>query len=720
MTSQNPAGPPSGAIPAPASPSSPFAAITIRDYAMDVCALILTIASLFMVFAQWQDRPQQIAAEALAILLTTILSILSLALTYLWRAGVFGPAWSYTKMQDLRLLANIPYVIAFLVYLAMVLFQSGYMGPGAVVGLAGVLLAMAPRQSEMGVQVTDQARDQRWLVAIFGLAGLGILVFLIQLIKFLMDLAYWDWTMVVTRIISGAVCAVVPLIFALKIKQGSETVRLAALGLALTGLLVLIITMAQDSYNGAGLSGIAPEMNFFFVITLGALAAAAPVRRAMNPVAGIDLWRGVLNLTLVLAIGAAVLQFVWAVLQLISVNSENAYYMGSKGAVLGVIITFLIFSLFQGVGAFVLRKVLAQQPEQTMKLASGYAIVMFVLMLIPLVIGANNSYTVFDMLLFVSAFAVPIAILGLIWIPRSMREKAGAASVMTGGPKGFSFDGSGGATPPMPQQAAARVSPLEQAQSDVTNPRVSTQRLQEIAANFPTLRKAVVENPAVYPELVEWIHQVEPSLTQSPVAEETAVEVHETAATADSAAERSIVEPKEELKPESEATTPVAQAPKDSEVAQEKVAEAPETKADEAPDLEADAPAVDAPKGNYMTNPADAEAHNPQTEGARLAELAGSDSSLHQAIYSNPSAYPSLKKWIEAVSPSVYLSQSQIDGLQAELSDPGTTAARLQEISAEHHFLHAAIVGHPAVYEGLLSWIEGNNAPGVAEALKNR
>ncbi|MFQ4150138.1 hypothetical protein AAGW05_15850 [Arthrobacter sp. LAPM80] len=73
---------------------SSFAAITVRDYAADAIALTLLVISLFLPWRTTFSGSVDVAvlaASRIDVLLVTILSMLSLGLSYVWRSGAFGP-----------------------------------------------------------------------------------------------------------------------------------------------------------------------------------------------------------------------------------------------------------------------------------------------------------------------------------------------------------------------------------------------------------------------------------------------------------------------------------------------------------------------------------------------------------------------------------------------------------------------------------------------------
>jgi hypothetical protein len=128
-----------------------FAGVPARDYATDVVAALLLLLSLGLA---WDAGTQ--ATAHIEVVLVTILSVLSLSVHYLYRVGVFPPAWSARTVALVRALVNVPYfvlvVIAVLLDVVSVLSQSTSITPVAgsalVVGLAGATLAAVPRAAE--------------------------------------------------------------------------------------------------------------------------------------------------------------------------------------------------------------------------------------------------------------------------------------------------------------------------------------------------------------------------------------------------------------------------------------------------------------------------------------------------------------------------------------------------------------------------------------------
>ncbi|MEO7373423.1 MAG: zinc ribbon domain-containing protein, partial [Terrimesophilobacter sp.] len=157
-------------------------AVPVVDYVRDGLAAFALIISLFMVWhaggvgtGRFAGDP---AATHLDVVVITLLSLASLSIPYLWRAGVFGPSWGYAKTQDARLIANAPYFLLVVVYLVIEIVAHPGLGPALAFGLAGAVLAAQPRSSELADG--DVVRDRRWIVAVLAIAGLVVVLTLIQ------------------------------------------------------------------------------------------------------------------------------------------------------------------------------------------------------------------------------------------------------------------------------------------------------------------------------------------------------------------------------------------------------------------------------------------------------------------------------------------------------------------------------------------------------------
>lgn len=756
---------------------SPFSAITARDYTMDAIALTLLIISLFLPwrasFSSSMDV-STLAASRIEVLLVTILSMLSLGLTYVWRSGAFGPSWNYKRMQDVRLLANAPYFIVVVVYLVLELVSPRALGSAVAFGLAGALLAATPRQSELGEAQLDTARDKRWLLALLVLAGLASLTVLIQTVRYLVDFAnaatqagglgasYLSPLYPVSGIILGLLTPVLLVMVALKVAQKSQTWRLVGIGIGAAGLLLGFIAMAESSRVAASFHGAGTGFTVVFWMAFGAVSAAPSLGRLVVEQPSLQKWQSVSKTALLLALAGSAAVALVAVVNLIRVltaGSDVSYYSRETPVVW---VLSLIFAAVSIAGFFVAGAALKNGTRQGQQLATAYAGLLFVLFLVLVIVGANTVAWGLMGLAVILAFVLPIAIAVILWSPKAMREHFGTLAATGTANTGFSFDGvhqaqaaplqqapgqpassqqAPGATynpavfqaPQVPgvqpvdtsstvapalaaQAAAPAAEPVTAAQAlaEASNPATSPARLYELAVSHPNTHAAIAANPSVYPGLSDWL------ATQG-----TPTSVVEPAAVEPITAEPAAAETKADVAAEDSALTNVVRR-------------------DPAAGVEALL----------------AEAANPATAPIRLQELAVQHPETHAALTANPSTYQGLRDWL-ALQTTAAQDQAHIadevpagetvvvnrslpsvestmespadspvetpaeplvaaDPLVAEAADPATSPARLHELAAAYPQVHAAIAGNPSAYPQLLEWLAGINGPGVAEALQQR
>src|SRR5674476_1314677 len=115
-------GAPPGApqwIPQAAAPSA-FAGVPVGDHVRDGAAALLLILSLIMPW-DWSHA----ATSRLEVVLITIVSLLSLSVGYLARANAFGPAFTVARAATVRRLANLPYLLLFVIYLLIDVVNGG-------------------------------------------------------------------------------------------------------------------------------------------------------------------------------------------------------------------------------------------------------------------------------------------------------------------------------------------------------------------------------------------------------------------------------------------------------------------------------------------------------------------------------------------------------------------------------------------------------------------
>ncbi|SEE88500.1 hypothetical protein SAMN04489740_2934 [Arthrobacter alpinus] len=477
------------------SAKSPFAAITVRDYITDALALVLLTISLFLhwrLASPGSGGDSSLAAGRIEVLLATIISMLSLGLSYIWRSGAFGTSWNYRKMQDLRLLANAPYLLMVVGYLIVELVNPKGLGTAVAFGLAGAVLAATPRQAELGDPAVDTARDRRWLAALLGLAGLCVLAGLVEIVRFVaigrtlpLGPLY-----LMSPILLGLFTPVLFIVVALKISLKSNPWRLVGSGVGAAGLLLAFISLPPASRVVAGLYGSSPTFSVVFWMAFGAIAAAPSLERRMIHQPAQQTWQAVLAAVLKLGMAASAGVALVALVNLIRVLFTEKYVLRHFQETPFIWVFTLILAMLGIAGFVAAAAALKRGTRDGRKLGTTCAAIVFVLFLVLVMVGPKTLSWGLSGPAVILAIVFPVAILAIMWAPKSMREHFGAVPAANAG---FSFEG------------VPRTSVLV---AEAANPVTSHARLHELAAAYPQTHAAIASNPSTYPELLRWLEYV--------------------------------------------------------------------------------------------------------------------------------------------------------------------------------------------------------------------
>ena len=511
-----------GAAAATPRKTTAFAGIPISDYLRDGAAALALIMSLFMAWSYGSDGTSK-AGTRVDVVLITLVSLLSLGLTYVWRAGVFGPGTGYRKIQDLKLLANAPYVLLVLVYTALSLITADRFDPGAVAalgpavafGLAGALLAAQPRRAEIAPGAVDEPRNRRWIHISLGVAVLAAVVAVAQIIR------YWaafsgsgsaGWGIVAT--LMALASPAVLMVIALRVNQRSDRWRRAGVALAFgSGFLSLLALFEDLTLLQLAVTAFVPGFSLLFWLAFGAAVSAPSVARLTEPsaVAPTDT-RSTLQPLLFLAAGLSAVLALGAAITLITVAVD-----GYPGGLVPQVIA-LFFGLLLTAGAVLTLRLMGRDPRSAYIMPSGYAGLLFVLGLVLMIVWVvqdEDSYL--GPVIMLLTFVVPAALLAALWLPAASREQFRRLPAAHGaGTSGFSFAGAsavpGEQQPSVPKASAVSPADENAAASDVlgeaANPETPLARLQEIAAHHPHARPLVAANPATYPALLAWLGEL--------------------------------------------------------------------------------------------------------------------------------------------------------------------------------------------------------------------
>jgi hypothetical protein len=625
----SPAGsvPETGAAPAaaPKKSNGAFAGIPVSDYIRDGIAALALILSLFMVWIvddasafSYGSYEESRAGTRIDVILITLVSLLSLGISYIWRAGVFGPSVGYRKIQDLKLLANIPYFILVLVYVALHLITSktfepstfGTLGPALAFGLAGAVLAAQPRCGEIAPGDVDQPRNQRWIYVSLGIAGLATVVALVQIIRYWVamgdtgfpDITGWGLAATLTALASAAVLVFI----ALQLNKRSDRWRRAGVILAFGSAFLSLIALFEDqTLLNLSLNSISPGFSVVFWMAFGAAVSAPSVARLTeaSAVAPTDARSG-LQPWLLLAAGLSGVLTHTAAIGLIT-KATSDYSDGYVPQVLA-----LFFGLLLTAGAVVTMRLMGKDPRSAYIIPTGYAGLLFVLGLVLMIVWAVQHEGYLGAIILLLTFVVPAAILSVLWLPRASREHFTSLPGGNGsGTSGFTFAGAPAAQP-------TAQTPVQQTPAQAAG-QGQTQQAPQAQSGRPVQMK---EQP------------VQPAKAESKSQSET------------KAQDEAKAQP--EMKAEStETETPAAAAKPETPAAAAK----PETPAA----AQKPSPGAGSTAGSTAAQPATGggsdlmkEAANPQTPLARLQELAANHPETRPAVAANPSTYPALLTWL--------------------------------------------------------------------------
>ena len=308
-------------------------AVPVLDYVRDGLAAFALIISLFMVWhaggAGTGRFAGDLAATHLDVLVITLLSLASLSVPYLWRAGVFGPSWGYARTQDLRLLANAPYFLLVVVYLVIEIVAHPGLGPAMAFGLAGAVLAAQPRSSELADG--DVVRDRRWIVAVLAIAGLVVVLTLIQIIEAatLFDTA----SMIMIAVLALGNAALLAVV-AVGVTRGSDPWRLVGIGIGVVGAVFGLLSLSpQFVLTKMTTTAVFPSFSLVFWMAFGAAVAAPSVARLMMPAKSESVsWMPALRPVLDLAIGVSALIVIVSIVAIIRVVVPRVSIYSTRSA----------------------------------------------------------------------------------------------------------------------------------------------------------------------------------------------------------------------------------------------------------------------------------------------------------------------------------------------------------------------------------------------------
>lgn len=450
---------------------NPFPGWPVSDYVRDAVAAFALFATLGMPW-DLNDEPEfsyldvfNHAGERWWVVIAVILSVLSLAVPYLAKAGAV-PGWSAQHYRLTKLALNAPLLLSVVVGLVLELVHigddaSGGIGSGVAVALGGVVLALQPRAAE---EAPGHSDDRLWnkIARVLYVAApvVTVVLFLLWLLHGVVGdgeselagtLDIFDPVTFFLALLVAFLLLPLALVgypaYQLTFGARSEAWRRVLATVGATVALCSLFALASDhdgllywteveKWNGY-LGGVFPGPG---ALLLGAAAAASVSRAQQRATAGPDpvsSWQATIAAALQLsAAGSALL----AVATLLLMVDDNV-----GGGPITVIVLLLVATGAAGFGLTLVGD-LRKNRLVLLGLLAGIAVVGFV------VLGVNNADDTGPFTALNTGYAVAawLALPGLaayaLTVPAAVRSALGP--LVSGGPSGPG----GHPQPPYPQQ----------------------------------------------------------------------------------------------------------------------------------------------------------------------------------------------------------------------------------------------------------------------------
>jgi hypothetical protein len=404
---------------------NPFADIGLADYARDVVALILLIATFGM---PWDYTDA--AADKIHVVLATLLAMSALTLPYLKRGHVLPGNWGDSEVRIARMLAVAPYVVIVAVTIVIDIVSddraSGGIGIGVAFGLAGAVLTAQARVCELGgpdddhddVQNGAASQAMVWHTAVVSLAGLAGLLTIVRLVFVLSDIGpNAEWTVIALAILGPLLALVVLAVPAAALVRRYPAARTMVLTVGAIALVLAFWRLSEDSLLSDVLSVRDRGPEELLWLAAAAAAAAPGLSRLLQPASEARRWleltRRLLGLTAVVAILAA---GYWA-LFMVDVPFER-----------GSTITLVVLTLLVAAAAAVGRNSLRHDATQGRIIALAVGGVLAVLGIVMLAIAAAADVagrTFVGVLVMTMVLTVAVVIVLGLTVPRGVRQELG-------------------------------------------------------------------------------------------------------------------------------------------------------------------------------------------------------------------------------------------------------------------------------------------------------
>ncbi len=495
---------------------NPLAHTPVSDWVRDIAAVVLLLASLALPWSLSIDGGKAVVgAGHTEVILITILSVLSIGVTYLARFGVLGGAATLARVVAIRAALNAPYVVLVIVYVVLdAVRSSGGLGGAAALGLAGALLAAGTRAFE----VRGLGADSTVVHASFAAVAITFVVVLITALMGII-LPITTYLTADPAALSGLVTPVIAAIgflvlFGLVLRR-SETARLVGTGIGIA----VLATVAIDALSGFVLSGTPYGLESLYGggyptlwLAAGATILSAPsLRPAMHPTTALTSWFTVAKQSLLIV---AIVAGVLAVFDLLTV-------VFFSGIPVGFIIATLLCHVLATVAALIARVQLVGDPAGSRTAVIGIAIGIAIFAIIAVVLGsiARNDKSLSSQSTYglvgivgVNVWAplswTLIGILGLVvvvghslLVPSAVREYYRSAASFSRAPIAGGYPAATRNAAAVSVSVSATLSDAQRRASDPATPAAELHGFASDRELWPYL----ASNPALYPDLRQWL-----------------------------------------------------------------------------------------------------------------------------------------------------------------------------------------------------------------------
>jgi len=513
-------------VPYPTAPltrgPSPLSSIPVSDWVRDAAAVALLLVSLalpwslsFSTDGLLGDSFTSTAATRVDVLLITILSVLSVAVTVLARAGALGTGLTPGRTAALRAALNAPYAILVVVYMFLDAVGAGevaeYLGVGSglgaavIVGLAGALFAATPRLHEIRDPLSGGRLARGGVVGTFTVLAVMALTMLVGFILLLLAMPWqaisgWDAAAAIVVLILQDVALALPAVLVLR--RSPTAPRIAgSVGIAVVaGIIISALTGFElggtlSSLHGGG----------YILVWFGAYAAlltSPALLASMTALPPLNTWFLTARQALVTLTTVSTILAVFAVIALVT----------DPSSAIGFSVGILLSQVLAAGVALVARIQLVGAPQTSRTIVLSLMAGAAVGEIVALILSATSprySGLALEPVLYLALLGLPAVVTYALVAPREVREYLGTFAPPAA-PTAYQYDAdqyrvaAPTALAPPATDAAAPASSADYYAARAADPLTPAEELYQYTSD-PSLWPSLAANPALYPELVTWL-----------------------------------------------------------------------------------------------------------------------------------------------------------------------------------------------------------------------